>query len=138
MTLSIREALEDMQRRHGTITAELVLAEATDKAHPLHGYFQWDDKRAAHEYRLEQARLLIRQVTIIEDGRELRAFPFVKSANRYAPLQDVLTNTDWRQEVIEDFKRQALAFEARWRAHVIAADAYRDWLSKQADDLLSV
>jgi hypothetical protein len=44
----------------GLITADSVVEAAKDPANVLHGEFEWRDDVAAHRYRLQQARQLIR------------------------------------------------------------------------------
>jgi len=54
--------------KSGRLSPKKVVAWA--KAHSgsaLHGYFQWDDSRAAHQYRLWQARELIVSVEAVYD-----------------------------------------------------------------------
>ena len=46
----------------GRITADQLVEAAADENSPLHGYFEWDDSVAAHQYRIVQARLLIGSV----------------------------------------------------------------------------
>lgn len=46
------------------LTPNKVVEIAKDPESPLHGHFCWDDNEAAHQYRLEQARSLIRVVRI--------------------------------------------------------------------------
>jgi hypothetical protein len=58
------EALEALQNRYGQLAPEAVVEAARDPASPLHGYFLWDDEAAGHEFRMEQARQLIRSVTV--------------------------------------------------------------------------
>jgi hypothetical protein len=46
-----------------------VVKNAKNPQSPLHKYFVWDDTKAAHEYRLWQARELIKKIEITyEDG----------------------------------------------------------------------
>lgn len=47
----------------GVATEELVKL-AEDPSNPLYGWFEWDDREAAHQHRLNQARSLVRQVEI--------------------------------------------------------------------------
>ena len=56
---AIWERLRALEEKHGTLTVDTVVAEAKKKTSPLHGEFQWDDEKAAHEWRKEQARKLI-------------------------------------------------------------------------------
>lgn len=49
----------------GEITPEDILADAKNDNSPLHSFFEWSDGVAAHQYRLQQARGLIRSVVAI-------------------------------------------------------------------------
>ena len=44
------------------LTADQLLAEATGTSSPLHVAFGWDDAEAAHQYRLVEARHLLRSI----------------------------------------------------------------------------
>lgn len=58
-------------QRDGYVKPSIVLQEATPKESPLHGYFEWNNKEAAKQHRLWQARHLIRVARIIsDDGQE--------------------------------------------------------------------
>lgn len=48
----------------GRLTPQNVVADARNRNSPLHDIFEWDDAKAADQYRLEQARELIRSVKI--------------------------------------------------------------------------
>lgn len=56
--------LRKIEDRNGRLTAESVLEAARSPKHPLHGHFEWDDSAAAHHWRIEQARRLIRGVQV--------------------------------------------------------------------------
>jgi ribosome-associated translation inhibitor RaiA len=55
-------ALEDDQ---GCITPENVIDVARDPRSALHSEFEWDDAKAGHAHRLDQARVLIRSVKVV-------------------------------------------------------------------------
>lgn len=129
------QVLRSIYERDGKLTADNVVAEAVDPDHPLHGRFQWDDSVAAHEYRLAQARCLIRAVVITVDERPVRAFPFIKSAETYAPMNDVIRNDDWRAEMVARFIRDAELFKKRWENHRYVAQQYEQWIKKQAAEM---
>lgn len=59
--------LKDMAQS-GPITPSRLVAEASTEGHPLHTYFIWDDTRAAHEFRLIQARQFIISVSVRPEG----------------------------------------------------------------------
>lgn len=51
-------------RNNGVLTPDDVVKDARSETSPLHPYFTWDDSEAANQYRLDQARLLIRNVRV--------------------------------------------------------------------------
>jgi hypothetical protein len=56
----VAAALEAIVKKEGTITRERVVELAEKKDHPLHQYFEWDDSKAAYEYRLQCAYDMMR------------------------------------------------------------------------------
>lgn len=58
-------AIKELEDKYGRITAERLVQAARDKKHPLHDDFEWDDKKAAHEHRVHQAREIIASVRMI-------------------------------------------------------------------------
>lgn len=124
--------LRKLYERDGKLTAESVLDSARSKRSPLHTRFEWNDTVAAHEYRLEQARQMIRLCVTVVEGQTVRAFVHVRSAGTYAPTEEVMATTDWRDEVLRDFRRDAAAFEKKWRAHKLIASEYAKWVASQS------
>lgn len=49
----------------GLLTPDAVVEAAASKSSVLHGEFEWDARKAAHAYRVEQARSLIRSVRVV-------------------------------------------------------------------------
>lgn len=64
--------LEKIYSTHGVVSVDAVLLEAGNDKHPLHSYFEWDDKAAGEKYRRVQAYSLIMQskfvVQLISNG----------------------------------------------------------------------
>lgn len=62
--------LQRIQSVYGSITPEILVKEAKKRNSPLHKIFEWNDTKAAENYRLQQARILLNniQVTIITDN----------------------------------------------------------------------
>ena len=60
------EARLEKIRAHnsGTLRPDDVVADAKSDKSPLHAFFEWDDSAAAHQFRLDQARTLIRNVKV--------------------------------------------------------------------------
>jgi len=96
-------------RNDGLLQPETVVVEARSCGSPLHDSFTWDDRIAGHQYRLEQARHLIRvSVEIIGETQE-RANVFVslttdreRKCGGYRIMTDVLTDKQMRAQMLGD------------------------------------
>ena len=67
----IGEALAKIRERYGMLETETVVRLAENQRSSLHGAFEWNNKKAGHEFRLIQARHMIRALTItVEDTDE--------------------------------------------------------------------
>lgn len=82
LTPEQRQLVIGLEKR-GRLTAEQVVQFAADKASPLHPLFTWDDKAAAAEHRLDQARRLIREVYV-----SVRTTTMTVEVQRYVPDPD--------------------------------------------------
>jgi hypothetical protein len=133
ITPKMADEIRRIAARSDKLTAELVVAEAVDPNSPLHKTFEWDDSVAAHEYRLEQARSLIRRIHINVDETPVREYLFVRSTGSYQHVADVMSTRSYREELLARFEREAASFEARWKTHQLVARNYRAWVKRQAD-----
>lgn len=106
-----KQELQALYDTDGKLTADSVVSKATDPSTALHEHFEWDDTAAAHEYRLEQARHLIRTVRISyqkserSEPRAIRAYTFVPSADSYVPTPEVVRTEVYRDEAVADIRR---------------------------------
>lgn len=111
----------------GDLRPEAVVEAARTKRSPLHEFFEWDDSAAAHEYRLTQARHLIRSIEVItvDDGDRVNAFHNVVVKNddndevrsrAYVTLQRAMTDDDLRQQVVDSLYAQAQSFVRQAKA----------------------
>jgi len=93
--MNVKDELLNIYREHDRLTPQLVVEVATDPAHPLHDRLEWDDTKAGHQYRIHQARELIRVVKVTEvSGQglsQVRAFVSVQREDgpSYTPIEDV-------------------------------------------------
>lgn len=116
-----RQALHQLHTTHGHLTADLVLEEAGHETSPLHSHFEWDDTEAAHRYRLNQARGLIRsfRVTYRDDQTAkstVRAYVSVQSDNGpvYRATEDVLTDEFAHRLLVQQLQRDLKALERKY------------------------
>lgn len=59
-------------------TPEQVLSLAKDGDSPIHSYFEWDDKKAAKNFRLIQAAQLIKVVIVDESPKSPPTYQYLK------------------------------------------------------------
>lgn len=101
----------------GKGSAEELVAAATDKESPAHRHFEWNDKRAAHQHRLSQARKYIRSFEVISKNvstEPIRAFYPVYGDGRYERIDKVVENVDLLQALIQDAKSSLITWTKRY------------------------
>lgn len=132
------EELLAIRDENGLITPEAVLARATDPASALHGSFEWNDREAANQYRLEQARALVRsyKVKIPELNVEIRRFTSIETSNGrgYDETTRVLENDFLRRQLLDRLTAELKAIESRYAKVSDAAaiiSQIRDWISER-------
>jgi hypothetical protein len=77
----VGQELERIRKANGgKLATETVVAEATPEDALLHNHFEWDDLKAGHEYRLIQARTLVK-VVVVKHGASI-AGKFVEGEPR--------------------------------------------------------
>lgn len=67
---AIAARLAKIAAEAGGLTADRVLMDAKRPNSPLHSEFEWDDSIAADQFRVEQARALIRSVRVVVEVRD--------------------------------------------------------------------
>lgn len=107
----------------GVLIPAKVVEEAESKTSALHSQFCWDNDKAAHEYRLEQARYLIRTtvryIEINGDKRPMRVFVSLttdreKKGGGYRDVVAVLSDRGMRQQMLEDALAELGIFETKY------------------------
>ncbi len=95
----IQQIMQMLYDRDGDITPSAVLREAEEeeKASPLRRKFEWDDSVGGREYRLIQARKLIKTITIEFEGEQSRLVhvPSIRQEEgSYKPVHHVVKVED--------------------------------------------
>ncbi|WP_174804342.1 hypothetical protein [Martelella limonii] len=118
----VGEHLEMLRQRFkGELTPEDILDDAKHDNSPLHSFFEWDDSAAAHQYRLKQARGLIRSVVAVyvSDDRPAvrqRAYVHVAEAGipHYRETSHAMSMTKTRDMVLQQAWRELQAWRRRY------------------------
>lgn len=137
MSAPSKDIVDELKRlaaeNGGVLQPVAVVESARPSTSPLHSRFEWDNTKAAHEYRLAQARMLIRVSVhvIADDGQEDRIFVSLKldreqDGGGYRTLVDVLSDKDMRKALLAEAIEECQYFERKYKrltqlAGVIAA-----------------
>lgn len=112
--VSVRAALAALET-DGRLVPEAVVEAAASPTSPLHRYFTWDDTEAAHEYRKQQARKLIRVVRVVVQEEKLRIVrpSYVRDVSRapdeagYVSVQHVRSDAEQAKATVIYYFSQA-------------------------------
>jgi hypothetical protein len=110
-TMKIRAAaIKAIEDEAGRVTAEALVLAARDQTHPLHKEFPWDDKKAAHQHRLDVARRIIAsvRVTITTTTKKVTCVGYVRDPEA-GLRQGYVSTVKLRTEA--DAAREALGAE---------------------------
>ena len=106
------ERLEALRSKNNRLETVDVVSDARNKHSPLHDAFEWDDKKAAHEHRLNTARTIIRSIVVTDNGDDdwEQAFVHVHTSdneNYYQATRISVENpSEWA--VVVEAARQAI------------------------------
>ncbi len=121
---AIGQELTALLTQQGGLTPAAVVDAARRSDSPLHAGFEWDDSIAAEQYRLDQARYLIRMIVIVEDRESvpIRAFVNVKTPDERKPLyldtQTVLGTENLRELALEHARMELGAFRRKYASYL--------------------
>lgn len=118
---AVGEALEQIRQDAGGLTAASVVMLSKPKDAPLHNYFDWNDKRAADQFRQHQARHLMASVTVSfrsQDGqtsKPVHAFVAIgEKEDRYLPIMVAMENPDSRRILLAQAIGELAAFQRKY------------------------
>lgn len=115
----VGDRLQLISVQYGAITPTLVVKEAKKRTSPLHAGFEWDDRAAAVEYRLVQARSVIRSVVVQRDGsdgesRTVRAFVHIGEDSEYEEIDVVLSVAVKREALLLRAQLEMQMFQRKY------------------------
>lgn len=111
---AIAARLAEIAKEHGgRLTPAAVVADARSQNSVLHDCFEWDDTKAASQWRIEQARALISSITVsIESNERIISAPFyVRDPSAANSEQGYTSVTSLRDD--KALARDSLEYELR-------------------------
>ena len=116
-TPDVIEEIIRIQKEEG-LTPKTFVKNAKQKDNPLHSLFSvedWDKDKAAEMWLEQKARMIINEVKVIIEEKEIYAFENVhvsietnseKTEKQYIGICDILDDATMRTEIIQDAKRR--------------------------------
>ena len=129
-----------IDRELGSISAAAVVARAEMPGTPLnqwdnqYHFFEWNEAAAAHAYREEQARQLIRSVVIrVESGDQhlsTRGFYPIRDGHEshvYRPVSAVINDRQLNRQIQDRFQNELLRIHEGYSAYLAFTDFAREF-----------
>jgi hypothetical protein len=121
----LRSLVRDIYQKHGELTAELYVEEATPEDSPLHGTLPWDDMEAARAHRLHVAAGIIRSLKIAygtdKQGRKKTTREYLNVTHQedpdrrsYVPTAEIVPDDLQLQRVHREAEREWKQFRAKY------------------------
>ena len=117
----IAELKKLAQDNGGLLQPEIVVEAARPKSSPLHSRFEWDDSVAGQQYRIWQARQLIRVSVEVITGSEEPMNVFVsltpdraKESGGYRVMTHVLSRKEMREQMLSDALAELQCFREKY------------------------
>ena len=110
------------EKMRGELTPEDILADAKHDNSPLHSFFEWSDSAAAQQYRLQQARGLIRSVVAVyvqPDRPAIRTRAYVHVARpgdepHYREASHAMSQKSTRDDVLKRALGELIGWQRRY------------------------
>jgi hypothetical protein len=138
----LESLLREVRERRGLLTPQNVVEEAKPQDHPLHSHFEWEDSIAAHEFRIIQARQLIRRVTVTRVTPDdmpmtVRTFHSVAGpqGRAYEPIEEIIEEPMTMRILLSQMRRDFAALKRRYAHMAQFYDMLRDELPDNDGDV---
>lgn len=132
---------ERIRAEHGALQPEVIVEVGADEGNPIHDVkqFLWDDDdQAAHQYRLEVARRLIRAIVIpAKEGQEDTS-KYVYTERDYVPLAGITANPGRYMQALAAARRDLESAQRRVDDLMNAAKASKPRRQDVATIMLAV
>jgi hypothetical protein len=115
--------LISFEQEHGRLpTRADLLEEATPETSPFHGYFEWNDRKAAHQYRLGQSSQLlcslhVEVITPVGQFITMRAFAPVAPPGRdtgFLAIDRIMSDPVLRDQHVRDALGELRSFATKF------------------------
>lgn len=132
--IAAQVAGEELERirvhNNGRLESKAVVDASRPKTAPLHPAFEWNDKKAAESWRMEQASHIIRTIEVVVEEVEkkapTRAFvSVVRGEDRsYTSIQHAMSDEELRAQIVAQAWAELRAWRQRYAELVEFAELF--------------
>lgn len=115
------EYLSELEKKNNGLKPADVVEASMDENSVLHECFEWDNDKAADQYRIDQARDIIRHIVVTKsesNETHVRAFFSITTENekkhKYLSLQAISENEDYKKQTIDRALRELVSFKQKY------------------------
>lgn len=114
--------IADLERKYGEVTGEIFLESARSEKSEMHKLFEWDDRKAAEEFRKAQARTIISsiRVTVVSDEAEpviTRAFvQYEPQKSGYISIRNAMEDIEKKESVLDQARKELKWFTEKYKS----------------------
>ena len=115
----VGKIFEDLENTVG-LTAENVVEVSRSEDCPIHDEFEWDNDVAAEEWRKEQAKNMIRNISVVlaeteidSDVKSVRAF-YATELHQYESIQAIFSDNEKEDNLLQKAIRELQAFKKKY------------------------
>lgn len=107
---------EELEKTEQGLTAQTLLDANRPKNAPLHNEFEWDNRKAAEAYRLNQSSYIIRSIVVVpeEKPQEFVRAVFSVGDGKYENIRAILSDERKRESLLSIALRDLKSFERKY------------------------
>ena len=119
------ELMEQLSETEDGLTAHTLLEASKPEDAILHNEYEWDDAKAATEWRLHTSRNIINSIMVVavlkEEGKDeptevnVRGFLIADEESKYEQLEVIVNDVDKRAAMLETALRELEAFRRKYK-----------------------
>jgi hypothetical protein len=105
----------------GELSARQLLEESKGPQAPLHKCFEWDDSKAAKQYRIEQAGVLLSSIRVIVEDEKKNETPHIafvsvqtERGRKYVSVGKAMSKETYKMQVLGEALQQLKAATKRY------------------------
>lgn len=112
------ELFEQLSKTEEGLTASTLLEANKPESAPLHNEYEWNDEKAANEWRLQQSRHFINSITTIvmsdSEEQQVRAFHIVTEKSQYEPIMAIIKEESKYERLLANAVLELEAFVRKY------------------------